>query len=191
MNTKLSLSDIIITITISLVFAVIYKLWWGVYELLKPLGLHIEQLGYGMWYIAAIVAFLIIKKPYVALLAEFAAGAGETIFMGQFDIPTLFFALFQGLACEAVFFATRYKSTSLLTCSFAALAAGIISLPIDWYYGYIEYLQSWNIIMFVLFRLIGAVVLAGFLAYYLVKQLELTGVTRLIQRSSEEDYKNL
>lgn len=36
---------------------------------------------------AAIVCYLIIPKPGIALLAEFAAGAGETIIMGRFDIP--------------------------------------------------------------------------------------------------------
>ena len=42
-------------------------------------GLHLEELSYGMWFAAAVVAYLIIPKPGITLLAEFAAGAGETI----------------------------------------------------------------------------------------------------------------
>ncbi len=38
---------------------------------------------------AAIVCYLIIPKPGIALLAEFAAGAGETIIMGRFNIATI------------------------------------------------------------------------------------------------------
>ena len=50
---------------------------------------------------AAIVCYLIIPKPGIALLAEFAAGA-ETI-RNRFDIPTIVYAFIQGLACELVF----------------------------------------------------------------------------------------
>ena len=49
----------------------------------------------------AIVAYLIIPKPGIALIAEFAA-VGETIVMGKFDIPTIVYAILQGLACEII-----------------------------------------------------------------------------------------
>ena len=52
---------------------------------------------------AAVVCYLIIPKPGIAILAELAAGAGETIVMGKFDIPTIIYALLQGVACEIIF----------------------------------------------------------------------------------------
>ncbi|WP_449608119.1 ECF transporter S component, partial [Pseudomonas aeruginosa] len=77
-------------------------------------GLHLEQLTNGVWFMAAIVCYLIIPKPGIALLAEFAAGAGETIIMGRFDIPTIVYAFIQGLACELVFAIFKYQSRSVM-----------------------------------------------------------------------------
>ena len=82
----LTLTDVLITVVIALVFSFVYSIWGGVYTALEPLGLHLNQLLYGMWFIAAVVAYLVIRKPGVALIAEFAAASGETIVMLRFDI---------------------------------------------------------------------------------------------------------
>ncbi|GGB08747.1 thiamine ABC transporter permease [Macrococcus hajekii] len=188
MRKGLTLSDILVTVLVSVIFGFIYNLWWLPYEVVKPLGLHFDQLAYGMWFAAAVVAYLIVPKFGVALLAEFAAGAGETIVMGKFDIPTLIYALLQGLACELVFMAFRYKSRSVMVCMLAGVAAALISLPIDYYYGYMKEVATWNLIIFILFRVISGAVLAGILPYILVKALDKTGVTKLFRSASQEDY---
>ena len=102
MSKGLKLSEILVTVLIAVVFAIIYNLWWFAYNVAQVAGVHIEQLTYGVWFMAAIVAYLIIPKPGIALIAEFAAGAGETIVMGKFDIPTIVYAILQGLACEII-----------------------------------------------------------------------------------------
>ncbi|REI26389.1 thiamine ABC transporter permease [Staphylococcus felis] len=188
MKKGLTLSDILVTVLISVIFAVIYNLWWIVNNTVQPLGLHIDQLMYGMWFSAAVVAYLIIPKMGIALLAEFAAGAGETIMMGRFDIPTIIYALLQGLACEIVFAIFRYKSRALMVAILAGMAAAIISLPIDWYYGYLNEVAKWNLILLIAFRVISGAVLAGIFPYYLVKALDQTGVTKLFRPASKDDY---
>jgi energy-coupling factor transport system substrate-specific component len=55
----LTLTDILVTIVIALVFGVVYKLWGPMYNIMKPFGFHLEQAIYGMWFIAATVAFLV------------------------------------------------------------------------------------------------------------------------------------
>ncbi len=82
MKKGLTLTDILVTVVISIVFAIIYKLWGPLYYAVKPFGFQVEQLIYGMWFIAATVAFLIIRKPGVALIAEIAA-AQESLLLGQ------------------------------------------------------------------------------------------------------------
>ena len=101
MSKGLKLSEILVTVLIAVVFAIIYNLWWFAYNVAQVAGVHIEQLTYGVWFMATIVAYLIIPKPGIALIAEFA-GAGETIVMGKFDIPTIVYAILQGLACEII-----------------------------------------------------------------------------------------
>lgn len=39
----LTLTDILITVVIALVFAVIYSLWDGIYTILQPFGLHLNK----------------------------------------------------------------------------------------------------------------------------------------------------
>ena len=50
MSKGLKLSEILVTVLISVVFAVIYNLWWFVYNGVQATGLHLEQLtGFGSW----------------------------------------------------------------------------------------------------------------------------------------------
>lgn len=79
MSKGLKLSEILVTVLISVVFAIIYNLWWFVYNIVQVAGIHLEQLTYGVWFMAAVVCYLIIPKPGIALLAEIAAGAGERL----------------------------------------------------------------------------------------------------------------
>ncbi|MCG3401512.1 ECF transporter S component [Staphylococcus massiliensis] len=191
MKKGLKLSDILVTIIIAVIFAIIYNLWWMVYEVSKVTGLHIEELTYGVWFMAAVVAYLIIPKPGIALLAEFAAGAGETIVMGKFDIATLVVAFLQGLASEIVFALFKYSSRTVMVSILAGVAAALINLPVDFFYGYLAEVKSWNWILLIGFRLISGALVAGLLSWLLVKLLDETGVTKLFRPASQKDYDSL
>ncbi|WP_058307653.1 ECF transporter S component [Gracilibacillus massiliensis] len=191
MRKGLTRTDILVTIMIALIFSVIYKVWGPLYNLLSVFGLHIDQLIYGMWFIAATVAFLIIRKPGVALLAELAAAQGEFLFGGQWGVSLLLYGFVQGIGCEVVFAIFKYRSYHLLTVCFAAIGATIGSLVLDIFYGYIDQLALWNLTLLIVARLIGAIMITGVFAFYLVKALEKTGVTKLIRPLSSKDYQSL
>lgn len=191
MSKSLKLSEILVTVLIAVVFALIYNIWNFVYKAVQVSGLHIEELTYGAWFMAAIVAYLIIPKAGIALLAEFAAGAGETIVMGRFDIATMIYALLQGLACEIIFAIFKYKSRTAMVAMLAGLLAAIVTLPLDFAYGYLAEIASWNLALYIGFRLISGIIVAGLLSYIIVKALDQTGVTRLFRPSSQKDYDNL
>lgn len=191
MGRALKLTDILVTIIIALIFGLVYKLWGPLYGFVSIFGLHVEQLIYGMWFIAATVAYLIIRKPGVALLAEVAAAHGEFIFGGEWGVTTLIFGLGQGLAAELVFAAVRYKKFDMFTVSLAAIASAGASILIDFYYGYIGDLALWNLLLLIGIRCVGAVLIAGIFAYFIVQALEKTKVTNLIRPVSSNDYKDL
>ena len=123
---RLTLADILVTVLISFIFGIIYKMVGLTVAALKPLGLHLDQIAYGLWFIAAIVAFLIIRKPGVAILAELAAGAGETILSGELNMSIIMHSLAQGLACELIFLIFKYKSTKASVAMLAGATAGIL-----------------------------------------------------------------
>ena len=191
MSKGLKLSEILVTVLISVIFAIIYNLWWLFYNVAQVAGLHLEQLTYGVWFMAAIVCYLIIPKPGIALLAEFAAGAGETIVMGKFDIPTIIYALLQGLACEIVFAIFKYQSRSVMVAMLAGLVTALVSFPVDYFYGYLNEVAGWNLILFIVFRAISGIIIAGLLSCLLVKALDQTGVTKVFRPASKDDYDTL
>ncbi|MGP4041234.1 ECF transporter S component [Gracilibacillus sp. D59] len=191
MKKSLTLTDILVTIVIAFIFSVIYKLWGPLYSLIGVFGLHLDQLIYGMWFMAATVAFLIIRKPGVALLAELAAAQGEFLFGGQWGISLLLYGLVQGLGCELIFAMYRYKSYRLYVTCLAAVGATIGSLILDVFYGYIDSLAVWNLTLLIVARLIGSILITGVFAYYLVEALDKTGVTKAIRPISKDDYKKL
>ena len=191
MSKGLKLSEILVTVLISVVFAIIYNLWWFVYNIVQVAGIHLEQLTYGVWFMAAVVCYLIIPKPGIALLAEIAAGAGETIVMGKFDIPTIIYAILQGLACGIIFAIFKYKSRSAAVAMLAGLATALISFPVDYFYGYLNEVAGWNLLLFIVFRSISGIVLAGLVSYWIVKALDKTGVTKFFRPASQQDYDNL
>ncbi|MCL6585808.1 MAG: ECF transporter S component [Anoxybacillus sp.] len=191
MQKGLKLTDILTTVVISIVFGIVYKLWGPFYYFVKPFGLHIDQLIYGMWFIAATVAFLIIRKPGVALLAEIAASSGEFIMGSEWGLEVLLYGVVQGLFAEVAFAAFRYKRFDLFVVSLAAIGSTIGSLIMDFYKGYIEALAPWNLALFLLARFVGAVLISGVFASSLVKALEATGVTQLVRSASKEDFDQL
>lgn len=191
MSKGLKLTDILVTAVIAIVFGLIYRIWGPVYDLVKVVGLQAEQLSYGMWFIASTVAFLIIRKPGVALIAEVAAAFFEMVLGASYSVESLTYGIAQGIGAEIVFALFAYRSYSLAAAVLAGIGAGIGSLAMDVYKGYMTELQSWNLALYLIFRFIGCIVITGGLAYYLVKALEATGVTRIVRPVSEEDRRSL
>jgi energy-coupling factor transport system permease protein len=188
MRKSLTLTDVLVTVIISVVFGLIYKLWGPLYYAVKPLGLQIDQLIYGMWFIAATVAFLIIRKPGVALLAEMAAASGEFLAGSEFGLEVLLYGVMQGLFAEIIFALFRYKRYNLFVCSLAAFSSGIASIIMDSYKGYIGDLAPWNLALFIGARLVGSILIAGVGAYYLARALEETKVTNILRPNCQEHY---
>lgn len=185
---KLNLTDILVTIVASLVFGLIFRLMGPVYDLLKPFGLQLEMLTYGIWFIAGPFVALLIRKPGVAFLAETAAAAVELLFAGSGGIINVYYGLIQGVFSEAVFAIFLYKRFTLFTAILSGVAASVGSFILDIPYGYLTGLVAWNLTLNIVFRFISAIILAGFLPYILVKALEKTGVTQLVRPVTKEDY---
>lgn len=188
MKFNLKLVDVLTTFVIALVFGVLYKVWGPLYSAVAPLGLHLDQFIYGFWFVAAIVAALVIRKPGVAFLAETAAASGELLAGSQFGIEVLIYGVLQGLFAELVFAAFRYRKFNLFVAVLASLSSCLISLVLDGYKGYIGDLEQWNLITFVVIRFAGTIVFSAYLGYQIAKSIEKTGVTkhlRPIQKTDE------
>ncbi|GIP33317.1 ECF transporter S component [Paenibacillus sp. J2TS4] len=189
-NKKLKFSDILITVMIALVFGIIFKLWDSVYGLVKPLFLQAGQLTYGMWFMAGPFAYLLVRKPGVALLASLAAANVSSLLGSAWGLETILYGFVQGLGAELVFAALRYRKAGVVAAGVAGVMAGLGSFVVDLYHGYANY-EAWMLVLKYGLRTISAFVFSGVFAYFLVRALERTGVTNLIRPVSKEDYTSL
>ncbi|NMO95672.1 ECF transporter S component [Paenibacillus lemnae] len=184
----LRLSDILVTVLISLVFGVVYHFWGSVYSLFKPLFPEADELLYGMWFAAATLAFLLIRKPGVAVIAELAAAHVEVLFGSGWGLNLLLYGLIQGLAAELVFAAFRYRRAGIWAASLAGAAAAIGSMSVDFYLSYTDDYALWMFIAKYTMRVISGALIAGAAMVALGKALDRTGVTSLLSPASAKDY---
>ncbi|MFU1793539.1 ECF transporter S component [Paenibacillus azoreducens] len=187
----LSLSDLLVTILLSLVLGVVYHFWSSVYDLFKPLFFQADELVYGVWFLAPTLAMLLIRKPGVAILAEVAAAHVEILFGSQWGLQLALYSVVQGLAAELVFAVLRYRSFRMGTAALAGAAAALGSLLVDIYYGYVLDYTLWMMLFKYALRIVSSAVLAGYLAFALARSLEATGVTQLLRPVTKKDYEAL
>ncbi|RYL88832.1 thiamine ABC transporter permease [Sporolactobacillus sp. THM7-4] len=185
---KLNLTDILVTIVVALVFGLVFRLLGPVYDLVKPFGLQLDQLIYGFWFIAGPFAALLIRKPGAALLGEAAAAMAEVLFGGSGGIINFYYGVVQGLFSELIFAAWHYRKFTLSVAMLSGFAGAIGSFVIDLFYGYLADLAGWNLILSIVFRLLGGAICAGAFPAVLVKALEKMGVANLVRPVSKEDY---
>lgn len=187
----LRLSDILVTVLVSLVLGVVYHFWGSVYSLFKPLFFEADEMLYGMWFAAATLAFLLIRKPGVALVAELAAAHVEVLFGSGWGLNLLLYGIIQGLGAELVFAAFRYRKHGVWFVALAGAASAVGSMLMDFYLAYTDNYVWWLFAAKYSMRILSGALIAGCLMYALAKALERTGVTSLLRPASAKDYEAL
>ncbi|WP_438318141.1 ECF transporter S component [Sporosarcina sp. FA9] len=182
---KLKFSDLLIAIMVGVVFGITMKFWDDLYTVVKPILPVARQLLYGMWFMVGPFAFLLIRKPGVALISSLAA-AGLSAFIGQ-GFTVLIYGLVQGLAAEALFASFRYKKFGIAVAGLAGIASCFAGFFLDWFYGYAN-LEVWALFVKYGLRVISAFIFTGIFTFYIVRALEATGVTNMIRPVSKEEY---
>lgn len=182
---KLTFTDLLITIMVGVVFGILMKFWDDLYTVVKPILPIARQLLYGMWFMTGIFAFLLIRKPDVALIASLA-GAALSAFIGH-GLEVLIYGFAQGLAAELLFAAFRYKKFSMAVAGLAGIMSCAASFGLDWFYGYAD-LETWALIVKYGLRVVSAFIFTGVFAVLVVRALEATGVTNSIRPVAEEEY---
>lgn len=184
----LKLSDLLVTVLISVVLGVVYHFWSSIYNLFSPLFPQADEIVYGMWFIAPTLVFLLIRKPGVALIAEVAAAHVEILFGSEWGIQLVMYSVLQGLGAELIFAAFRYRKFSGSVAALAGIGAAIGSIIPDIYYGYVQDYETWLLITKYAIRAVSSALIAGYLAYGLAKAVEATGVTSLLRPVESKDY---
>ena len=171
--------DIVVTAVIGVAFGVVFWAWgafvWGPLAGLNAIAPVVQDLFYAIWFIPAVLAPLIVRKPGAAIFAEVVAAGVSMLIGSQWGIDTMVSALAQGAAAELVFLLTRYRTWTLPVLAAAAVASAAAAWIHDWIVWYgtvaVEIQLARGLAMAV-----SAVVIAGFGSVLIHRSLKQAGV---------------
>lgn len=147
--------------------------WTFAYEITKP-ALKLVGLNYlaaGFWIFASVFTPLIVRRPFVAIIASVIAAGVEGV-ITHWGAMALVWGLVQGLGAEVIFAATGYRKWSLYTVLAASVMSASASFVLDYfYYGYSQMALTLQLTQYLSF-VISAAVLAGFLSHILFERLK-------------------
>jgi energy-coupling factor transport system substrate-specific component len=151
--------DLVTVVMVAVAFGVVFVGWGALTNVLAPLFLALPPLAglvYGFFWVPAVVAALIVRRPGAALLAELVAASVEPLLGGQWGVSTLGSGVCQGLAVVG------------------GILAGIFEAPYEWRLYFREWSAGYAGLYAVTLAVSGAL-LAGVLGWALVRGLARTG----------------
>ncbi|MEV0272174.1 ECF transporter S component [Hamadaea sp. NPDC050747] len=172
--------DIVVTAVVAVAFGVVFwawnQLWFGPFNAafagFPPAGAAIT----GVWFLPAVLAPLIVRKPGAALFAELVAAIISALLGSAWGVTVLYYGLAQGAAGELGFAIGAYKRwglpNALLTGGLIGAAATILDLTTT---SYGEWSASWQI-TYALIQIASGALIAGAGSFALARGLSSTGV---------------
>ena len=170
--------DIVVTAAIAVAFGVVFWAWNTLWAAASPVFVAVppaQNILYGTWLAAAVVAGLVVQKPGAALFAELVAASVSLILGSQWGLDAALSGLFQGAGAELGFALFLYRRWDLV----AALLASALSAVGAWLHDtplYYAALPLADQLLIGAFMLISALVIAGFGSWWLTRALVQTGV---------------
>jgi energy-coupling factor transport system permease protein len=170
--------DIVVTAAIAVAFGVVFWAWNALWAAATPAFVAVppaQNILYGTWLAAGVVAGLVVQKPGAALFAELVAASVSLILGSQWGLDAALSGLFQGAGAELAFALFRYRRwdivAALLAAALAAVGAWIHDTPL-----YYAELPLTDQLVIGVFMLISAIVIAGVGSWWLTRALAQTGV---------------
>lgn len=158
--------------------------FWGfnfAYAWLSPLigGIlpGLASVLHPLWYFSGTLAVIILRKPGAAVYVNLVGSAAEMLLGNQFSVGFVFAsAALQGLFAEIPFMVTRYRvynlPISVVSGALVALEYGVY-LMLFQYQG-VAFLSARGIVHMVS-ELVGGVLIAGVMSWYLYRAIAATG----------------
>jgi energy-coupling factor transport system substrate-specific component len=142
--------DIVVASTLAVAFGVIFwawgLLWFGPFQTAFSFFPPAAAVVNGIWFVPAVLAPLIIRKPGAALFTEAVAATISALLGSSWGLLTLWYGLAQGAAGEIPFLATGYRRfTASQAIAGGALAGAVASIMDILFTSIGDYQTSWQL----------------------------------------------
>ncbi len=170
--------DIVVAAVLAIAFGVVFyawdRLWAGTdktFNWFPPARAGLN----GVWLVPAVLGPLVIRKPGAGFFTETLAAAVSALLGAQWGLVTILYGMFQGLAGEAPFAATGYRTSKVPTALVGGALAGVAAGYLDVTFYYPTYSVGWKIAQVAISAASGLVI-AGGGGWLLTRALARTGV---------------
>lgn len=171
--------DIVIAAVIAVTFGVIFWAWDALWTATTNAFLFFppaQSILYGMWFLPAVLAGLIIRKPGAAFFAETLAAVISALLGNKWGATVIVQGAAQGLGAELAFAFFRYRVFTLPVGLLSGALAGLVAAVFDWFVWTYDY-ELWSYrVPYALITIASATLIAGAGAWVLVRALAPTGV---------------
>lgn len=171
--------DILIASVLGIACGLLFWIWNSIgyawYTAADALTPGFGGIATGIWLIGGPIGALVIRKPGAAIYVEVLAAAVSAAIGNQWGIETLYSGLAQGIGAEILFLIFAYRRFGLVVAALSGVGAAVGAFLL-------ELVTSANYAKSLAFNItylstmaISGIILAGGLAYFLVKALAATG----------------
>ncbi len=172
--------DIVVAAVIAVAFGVIFWAWssfvWGPTSLFfEGFAKPAQYVLSGVYLMPAVLGGLVIRKPGAALFTELVAAAVSALLGSQWGLDVILSGVVQGAGAELVFAFTAYRAWNLPVALLAAVGASVG----EWLHDMTIYFPETAFeaqLLYAVFMVISAVLIAGIGSWLLTRALADTGV---------------
>jgi len=172
--------DIVVAAVLGVACGLVFFAWNGpgfaLYDILDAATPGLGGLTQGLWLIGGPIGALIIRKPGAAIYVELVAAIVSALFGSQWGVTTLWYGLAEGIGAEIAFLIFAYRRFTLPVGILSGILAGVGEWAIELVVGgNLAKTATYNTV-YLLSNMLSGAILAGVLAWLLVKALARTGV---------------
>jgi energy-coupling factor transport system permease protein len=170
--------DIVVAAVIAVAFGVIFYGWdqlWNGLDTAFTGFPPLRAVVYGVWFLPTVLGPAVLRKPGSGVFTEVVAAAISALLGAQWGLATILYGLLQGVAGEAPYAATGYRTNRLPVALVSGLFAGAAGGYLDLVLYYPTWQASWKIGQ-VCVAAASGMIIAGLGGWLLTRALARTGV---------------